>query len=105
MKKSKRVKTNIKIVAENLKSDTPKYEDKAIKEALLSCASHYARYRDWSLFDALIRKLPQGTWKYRAVNFKEFVISMKPEIVKERFDEIRKELKRLSNIAGYNGRS
>ena len=103
--KPKIAHTYIKIVTENLESDTPKYEDKAIKVALLSCASHWARYRDWSLFDVLIMKLPQGTWRYRALDFKEYVISMKPEIVKKRFDEIRKELKRLSNIAGYNGRS
>lgn len=95
------LKNSIKNVDNNLEVDNPKFEDKAIKEALIACARQYALYSDTSGFDKLILTLPDGTWKNRTYDLKEFVKEKKPKWVRENFKLVREELYSISATPRY----
>ena len=101
MTKPNALKSAITNVSNNLAVDNPKFEDKAIKEALIACARQYALYFDTSGFDKLISTLPNGTWKNRTHDLKEYVKGKKPKWVRENFKLVRDKLNSLSATPGY----
>lgn len=88
-------------VKDNLKLDNPKYEDKEIKKTILLAARHYALHGDLSYFDNLLSQLPNGTWRNRVIDIQAFVKEIGRSNIKDRFNDLRVELDRVSKIPGY----
>lgn len=100
-RKKSRFAQRMSLVRKNLSGDTPKYQDKAIKQALLNCASQYALHGNKTSFKRLSDKLPNGIWKNRLVDFSEYVLSHDRKWVRANGSQVHEKLESISKIVGY----